>query len=257
MRGPTYQHGFYAPGKRRQAKYPSLWRGCVGAWSMGLGPTGATLRDWSGMRNHGTLTNMDPATDWVVSDGQYALDFDGTDDYVEITDRTPSGTPYSISVWASADVLDNTQDQITNSNNKFQIGVADPGMIYSYAPDYYVAWSVTWTLNTWGHHAFTIDHDVFLPYFNGVNRGVFSTTSISSGTGTLYLARYYNLVYGGNWFNGRIDDVRIYNRVLSPQEIKLLSLRRGIAYETVPHRVSYEVAAAAAVTRHPMLLGVG
>jgi hypothetical protein len=39
MANPTYQSGFYAPG-RGTAKYPELWRGCVGAWNPGLGNTG-------------------------------------------------------------------------------------------------------------------------------------------------------------------------------------------------------------------------
>ena len=70
----SYSNGF-AP-RDGQPLYPELWRGCVGAWCPSLGPTGLTLRDWSGFGNHGTLTNMDPGTDWVLSGGRYALDFD-------------------------------------------------------------------------------------------------------------------------------------------------------------------------------------
>ena len=32
---PTYQSGFYAPG-RGTALHPELWRGCVGAWDGGI-----------------------------------------------------------------------------------------------------------------------------------------------------------------------------------------------------------------------------
>ena len=38
--------------------------------------------------------------------------------------------------------------------------------------------------------------------------------------------------------NAVIDDVRIYNRALSPQEIRILATRRGIAYEMAPRRRS-------------------
>jgi hypothetical protein len=58
----TYANGF-AP-RDGQAIWPELWRGCVGAWNPGLGPTGLRLYDWSPYRNHGTLTNMDAGTDW-------------------------------------------------------------------------------------------------------------------------------------------------------------------------------------------------
>jgi len=47
-----------------------------------MGVTGATLYDVSGRGNHGTLTNMDPATDWVGSPDGWALDFDGSNDHI-------------------------------------------------------------------------------------------------------------------------------------------------------------------------------
>jgi len=60
----TYQNGF-AP-RDGEPLFPELWDGCVGAWNPGLGPSGLTLRDWSPYKNHGTLTNMDAGTDWVM-----------------------------------------------------------------------------------------------------------------------------------------------------------------------------------------------
>lgn len=65
-----------------ESAYPELWDGVIGAWAPCLGPTGLRLHDHSRYNNWGTLTNMDAATDWAVSDGQYALDFDGVNDCV-------------------------------------------------------------------------------------------------------------------------------------------------------------------------------
>ena len=81
-RRPSYKSGFarYAGESMR----PGLWKGLVGLWAPMLGPTGVTLGDWSGRRKHGTLTNMDPATDWVPGPMGRALDFDGSDDYVDV-----------------------------------------------------------------------------------------------------------------------------------------------------------------------------
>jgi hypothetical protein len=39
-------------------------------------------------------------------------------------------------------------------------------------------------------------------------------------------------------FAGSLSDMRIYNRQLSPQEIALLAMRPGIAYEMAPRRRS-------------------
>ena len=79
---PSYAQGFArGPG---EAANPELWDGLVGAWMPSLGPSGSTLMDISGRGNHGTLTNMDPATDWVPGPNGYALDFDGTNDFINI-----------------------------------------------------------------------------------------------------------------------------------------------------------------------------
>ena len=85
-----------------EAEYPELWQGLVGAWSPCLSPRGGTvLRDLSGRGNHGTLTNMDPETDWVFSGGRSALDFDGTNDHVSLSNpsRLTAYTHGWLSLW--------------------------------------------------------------------------------------------------------------------------------------------------------------
>ncbi len=75
MRGPdpSYAQGFAR--YRDESERPDLWKGLVGLWAPYLGPTGNKLLDWSGYWNHGTLTNMDPATDWVVAKDGYKLEY--------------------------------------------------------------------------------------------------------------------------------------------------------------------------------------
>ncbi len=81
---PSWKSGFAH--NAAESANPGLWKGLVGLWLPALGPTGLTLRDMSGWGNHGTLTNMDPATDWVTIGKRglpWALDFDGSNDYVD------------------------------------------------------------------------------------------------------------------------------------------------------------------------------
>jgi hypothetical protein len=78
----------------------NLWQGVVGFWSASAGPSGYRLLDRSGRGNHGTLTNMDAATDWVVDGGRYALDFDGSNDLVDISFSAFAGvSSATISGW--------------------------------------------------------------------------------------------------------------------------------------------------------------
>ena len=62
-----------------------LARGLIGAWLLNEG-TGGTAYDGTGNGNAGTLTAMDSATDWVGGRDGWALDFDGSDDYILVSD---------------------------------------------------------------------------------------------------------------------------------------------------------------------------
>ena len=61
--------------------------GLVGWW-LASGKTGWGTQNWydiSGYGNHGTLTGMDPMTDWrgeTHAGGMASLDFDGSNDYI-------------------------------------------------------------------------------------------------------------------------------------------------------------------------------
>jgi len=73
---------------------PHLWDGLVGAWPLQQAG-GSTAFDVSGWGNHGTLTNMDPATDWVVTEKGRALRGDGTDNRVVHEMAAAYGPPWS------------------------------------------------------------------------------------------------------------------------------------------------------------------
>jgi len=81
---PTWGSGFARGAYESEA--PEFWNRLVGAWVPSLGPTGSSLkniaRDFRGA--DGTLTNMDPATDWIIGEHGYHLDFDGSNDWVDL-----------------------------------------------------------------------------------------------------------------------------------------------------------------------------
>lgn len=99
---PSYHQGFAR--SAGESKHPDLWKRLVGAWCPFLGVTGNRLIDQSAYKNHGTLTNMDAATDWVITENGYALDFDGIDGRVNTgdTNLNENGN-FSISIWFRSD----------------------------------------------------------------------------------------------------------------------------------------------------------
>jgi hypothetical protein len=72
----------------------------IGRWVPSAGATGFTLVDRSPCRRNGALVNMDPATDWVISGGKGALDFDNSNDQVSVPSiASIRSGPFAVSLW--------------------------------------------------------------------------------------------------------------------------------------------------------------
>ena len=243
MRNPSYQSGF-AP-RDGEPAFPELWRGCIGAWAPSLGVTGATLRDQSGRGIDGALTNMDPGTDWVTSDGKYALDFVGGTSANEhvLLGNMPAAPEWSVSAWLRWNGL--SGNFAVPVAMKFGavagMGIANisPG---SHQVLYGNAVSAT---GVYGSASGELVHIV--ASWDGTTQRLYANGSLRTGgtTDTGYATAVSALAYGYSTrrFAGQVDDVRAYNRALNPNEIKTLSLRRGIAYERKSRRF-YSVPAA-------------
>ena len=247
-------------GTHDESAYPEFWDGVVGAWAPCLGPTGTRLHDLSRRNNWGTLTNMDAATDWTVSGGQYGLDYDGTDDWVSI----PRISAYSSTQWRtlsawinartfdgysgfndilSCDVIGGTREWVwltstdaTLTDAKLAIAIfgTGGGVVEAQTPEIILA-------NEWTHVAVTQDGSYtfggFKMYINGkpqtltdTSSGTFTAPSV--GTNNLGIGRRPgNFIFDLHW-NGLIDDCAIWTRALSANEIqRLYLLGRGGMYE--------------------------
>jgi len=97
----------------------------------GLGNLAGTTHyhDSSVFGNHGTLTNMDSATDWVSALGRRALDFDGSNDYTSV--QYSLALPLSIAAWIyfaddAATVWSVSVNDVTASTKQYAIGRATP-----------------------------------------------------------------------------------------------------------------------------------
>ena len=242
----SYANGF-APRDGRPL-YPELWRGCVGAWNPGLGVSGLTLRDQSGFQNNGTLTG---GPTWAASGGKYSLSFDGSDDYVLVSSTLGIGTilgrPNSATMSGWIYKKTTGRQVLIGDWNSSGVGesfvlelAGEKVVCYVRCPDFNnVVGNTSVPLNQWIHLAVTfIVGDQTILYLNGVSDKSQATVGVGPlGTGSaISLARAG--AYNGLYVNGQLDDIRIYNRALSPQEIRTLSTRRGIAYEMAPRRRS-------------------
>ena len=221
--------------------YPNLWNGCVGAWCPSEDRSRSDrLTDFSQFGNHGVLTNMDPATDWVPSQGKIALDFDGTLDHIVAKAIQPVH-PFSFGGWFNSRTSNTVFCTLGSSsvgNRYVHLGLDSSRRAWSsfrpdqsFFPDY--ASTQTFSLNTWLHIFTVCESDTLRSIY--VNGSLVATNTgnyvVPSMIDTLYIATFRQ-VSGTAVYNIQADDVRVYNRALAPAEIATLALRRGIAYET-------------------------
>jgi len=255
-RPPNYANGF-AP-RDGEPLFPELWRGCVGAWAPGLGPSGLTLQDWSPYKNHGTLTNMDAGADWVASQGQYALDFDGSNDYIACPSTSVSGNRWTVALWAmyrSTATLQAFWTQYTSgasgrsflainydrasgslSANQLAFGTIGTGQSLGTG-------TASLSANRWYHIAVRAAGSEISLWVDGVQTAT-AAYLISIESTPIVFGRLGNVATFH--LDGMIDDARAYNYAISESHIKSLASRRGIAYEMAPRRRRGTETAAAA-----------
>ncbi len=218
-----------------------LAKGLVGFWLMNEGG-GNKIYDLSGNNNTGTLTNMAiPATatsGWNPSRTGMGLSFDGVNDYVNIPDTASlRPTTLTISAWVNPN-SPGTYARILSkglsvSERDYSIGKQDTkATFFFYNSTNAQVWTTTDTWaslfpsGSWNHLAvsYTQGSGASLRFY--VN-GVLKAGSWTVGTGNVNFEYDTNPLYIGTCFstivteqfNGLIDDVRIFNRELSPQEV--------------------------------------
>lgn len=250
----SYYSGF-APRDGRPL-YPSLWKGCVGAWAPCLGPTGVVLRDWSGYKRHATLTNMEPDADWVASSGQYSVEMDGTNEYAIASGLPTNGlSALTLSCWVYAIGSTNYVISIPFvSVNLNGFDFRNPSALRYVCNTTGAAQDVALSTdirNKWVHLCLRYDGAESRAFINGISAGSVAQTGTTQSSGELNLARFGS---GGLYCNVRIADVMVHNRAINNSEVTLLARRRGIAYEIFPRR-NASLQAATTNRRRRLLVG--
>jgi hypothetical protein len=196
---------------------------------------------------------MDPATDWVVSNGGYALDFDGSNDYILLNPGIGGKPRATFALWFWWASYSNNDDLLfETSANYGSIGNAilcDPNCSSPTAGKFHVAISAASgqynskdidrpTAAEWHHLGVACDRtlgsspDVVKVFLDGVETGTQIGAANMSGS-TFGSEDLYLACRGGSNLFGQtlIDDLRVYDRALHPEEFRLLARRRAIAYE--------------------------
>jgi hypothetical protein len=204
--------------------------GLVAAYDFNEG-SGATVSDSSGYGNAGTISG---AT-WAAGRSGSALYFDGTSNWVTV-ENSPSlslNTGMTLEAWVNPEWLYRWptivhKEEPTSGGLSWALYASDnnaPPAVYSATPQdpwRHVTGPSLLPLNQWSHVAGTYDGAALRLYVNGVLvRSIAATGSMTPSTGPLRIGgNAPSIPFGGQFFKGRIDEVRIYDHALSQAEIQ-------------------------------------
>jgi hypothetical protein len=201
----------------------------VGYWSFDGQVTTTTngvvsgTRDLSGNNNWGSV--LGPIVKPGIS-GQ-ALSFDGVDDYVLTANNIgiSGSSPRAIEFWVKVNGL-------PSGNGAGVVGwggsgwyvhseiVITGGKWYFWGGNNDWDTGVTVPTNTWQHHAIIFNNSQLRWFINGLEIGSGANLPLINTTDSqLELGFSKNPDYFNEYFNGLIDEVRIYNRALLADEV--------------------------------------
>jgi hypothetical protein len=213
----------------------------AGWWRMGddatWDGTDWTIPDASANSNAGTTVNMAEGSRVTAVPPKLSTlsgSFDGTNDYVSIDDATglTINGDVTISLWfrsaslpgsAAFDYMFSLSDGQSLNGQDRAIGIRGTGSDAQIVGNTYGSgWNTPFTntsvaVDTWCHVAAIFTSGSVQIYFNGVDKGSKSVTTID--------LEYNETVIGGmkysgaNYFNGFIDEVSVFNSALSASNV--------------------------------------
>jgi hypothetical protein len=210
------------PASAQLNPYHRLNQGLVGYWRFVEG-CGLKAFDYSGRGNHGTLTN---GPTWTTGK---ALQFDGIDDYVDYESASDFDMAIgTISLWVKSDysasqwqgLIGIYESEYTDYLNLYMRD--NVGIYVRIEDDNVRKTDLTSSLKisdaNWHQIVITQNGVLLSIYLDGVESSV---TGTNSAYFTDHLTTWITKIgYSqGTYFNGTIDEVRIYNRAPSAQEI--------------------------------------
>jgi glucose/arabinose dehydrogenase len=213
--------------------------GLVGYWKLDETSIGATVVDSSGFNNNGNHVNITspsgPTTQvpLVTFTNPNSLTFDGVNDYVSVSSNPSlnlSAGTFTQAVWIYSTITDNNYHGVLGYQPGGAFNQRYPGIwVYEQSKIHGgfgdgTNWNSFTTgnvliPNSWNHVATSFDGTTYKTFVNG--QEVYSTTAFAGLKP--YATQQLNIGRVDNYFQGQIDDVRIYNRALSAADIASLA----------------------------------
>jgi hypothetical protein len=204
-----------------------LQKGLVGWWKF----DGNAL-DSTPYADNGTVTGATLTTD-RHGDSNDAYSFNGSGNYISIANASQLDptSALSVSLWFEGNLSSSTVGGLIAkdlggggvNNPPYGLWVSSGKLTFftdESGDDNISITSGTLSNSTWYHAVGTYDGTTMRLYINGSLIGTANQPAVAATTGNLEIGQQKSGF--SRWFNGSIDDVRIYNRALSASEVTAL-----------------------------------
>jgi endonuclease/exonuclease/phosphatase family metal-dependent hydrolase len=201
--------------------------GLTAHWKFDETGTTQIATDSTANGHDGTLTN---GASWTSGKLNGAVLLDGVDDVVVVSNTAGlQGSAFAISAWVKYTATDTSGGDVANMGDSYGLRVQPNGTVKAYFFKGGGVWpnslsTATTNDGTWHHIVGQYDGSTLAVYVDGVQSG--TPTAVS---GAIVYALGPNFLLGQNGqggtnhnFHGSIDQVRVYNRALTPAEIQAL-----------------------------------
>lgn len=250
------------PGLNANLLHP-ISQDMVGCWTFSEG-AGIITHDYSGNGNAGMLTNMNSA-DWVGSQNGFVLDFDGTEDFVDVGDTSSldiDGNKLTLLAWVNTTT--NFRVIVGKSHSNIHTGPFYKYLLFVGSGS--LAFRIDATEISGGVINDGIWHQVVGTY-DGANMYSYVDSiqiASSSKTGNIQTSNQ-NFRIGARhtdtmseFFAGKIDTAMVWTRALSAAEIRTLYVNPYMMFHAPVNPVIFaDFGAPPSYVPYPRFSGMG
>ena len=195
---------------------------------------GTNAPDVSGFGNDGTLTGGAVFQATSADGSPASVDFDGIDDRIELPAVDVNGTGLTLACWFNGNSLNNAPRLISKATatagdaHVFMLGVTQSASVFRLRARIRIGGTATELIapsgsiapGEWRHAALTYDGTDMKLYLNGAEVATTGLTgAVDQDPAVPVAVGAQPPGAGPNFLDGRIDDVRIYQRALAPFEL--------------------------------------
>ena len=218
----------------------SKWRD----WASG---TGTSLNTRLFHKHGGSGSFMTRWKNWIAFSSTHSINFDGSNDYLAGSDLglPSSNNARSVSFWINADSVTTYGMMFSygtsSSNSAFAISWDNANakiIVGKYGGNANSASSSTISTGSWNHIVVTFDGSSTIKYYlNGSADGTATLSGINTVVNEFRIGGYLNGWSGANFFDGKIDEVAVWNVELSASDVtsiynngKVIDLSKSASY---------------------------